>query len=507
MVAERVPPALTLDPDADEPLHRQLYDGLRLAVLSGGLRAGTRLASTRTMARELGVSRNTVMAAFNQLLAEGYLQGKVGSGTYVTRTLPDETLRARSVSGRIAAPRPAPVARGRGISQRGAQLIATPVSAARVGSPTAFRPGLPAIDEFPLELWSRILARKWRDATLDLLSYGDPAGYRPLREAIAGHLAVSRSVRCDPDQVVVLSGSQQALDLSARLLLDPGDKVWLEDPGYKGAHAAFAGAGANIVSVPLDREGLDVAEGIRRAPNASLVYITPSHQFPLGVTMSLSRRLALLEWARDAGAWIIEDDYDSEFRYAGRPLAALQGLDSDGRVIYMGTFSKVMLPSLRMGYLVLPPDVAEAFIAARAVSDRHSPSVDQAALAEFITEGHFERHIRRMRMLYADRQAALLHAAERHLSGALHLEPHPAGMQLPAFLVADADDVALSALAREHHVEAQPLSAYYRDEPPRPGFFLGYSGVPERSIRAAVLRLSQALRPYPTPKTAPTLGR
>jgi GntR family transcriptional regulator/MocR family aminotransferase len=489
MVAERVPPALVLDPGADEPLHRQLYDGIRLAVLSGGLPAGTRLASTRTMARELGVSRNTVMTAFNQLLAEGYLQGKVGSGTYVTRTLPDETLRARTV-----ASRPEPHGRRRTVSRRGQQLIATPVTAARTGAPAAFRPGLPAIDEFPLELWSRIVARKWRDATLDLLSYGDPAGYYPLREAIAAHLAVSRSVRCEPEQVVVLSGSQQALDLAARLLLDPGDKVWLEDPGYKGAHAALAAAGANIVSVPLDQEGLDVAEGIRRAPNAALVYITPSHQFPLGVTMSLARRLGLLEWARESGAWIIEDDYDSEFRYAGRPLAALQGLDSDGRVIYMGTFSKVMLPSLRIGYLVLPPDIADAFIAARAVSDRHSPSVDQAALAEFITDGHFERHIRRMRMLYADRQAALLHAAARHLSGMLDLEPRPAGMQLPAFLPPDSDDVALSAVAREHHVEAQALSAYYRTEPPRSGFFLGYSGVPERAIHAAVRRLARALQ-------------
>src|SRR5262245_6992456 len=226
MVAERVPPALTLDPNAEEPLHRQLYDGIRLSVLSGGLPAGTRLASTRTMARELGVSRNTVMAAFNQLLAEGYLQGKIGSGTYVTRTLPDETLRART-----ALPPPESVARGRGSSRRGAQLIATPVSAARVGAPTAFRPGLPAIDEFPLELWSRIVARKWRDATLDLLSYGDPAGYVPLREAITGHLAVSRSVRCRPEQVGVLSGSQPALDLAARLLLDPGAMVWPEDPG------------------------------------------------------------------------------------------------------------------------------------------------------------------------------------------------------------------------------------------------------------------------------------
>ena len=256
-------------------------------------------------------------------------------------------------------------------------------------------------------------------------------------------------MRCDPDQVVVLSGSQQALDLAARLLLDPGDKVWLEDPGYKGAHAAFAGAGANIVSVPLDAEGLDVAEGIRRAPKASLVYVTPSHQFPLGVTMSLSRRLALLEWAREAGAWIIEDDYDSEFRYAGRPLAALQGLDSDGRVIYMGTFSKVMLPSLRMGYLVLPPDVADAFIAARAVSDRHSPSVDQAALAEFITEGPLRAahppHAHALRRPPGRAPPRRRRVISR---GCSNWSRTPPECNCPHSSPEDADDVALSARAR-----------------------------------------------------------
>jgi GntR family transcriptional regulator/MocR family aminotransferase len=490
MVSERVPPALTLDPKAAEPLHRQLYERLRESVLSGSLRPGTRLASTRTMARELGVSRNTVMAAFNQLLAEGYLQGRVGSGTYVTRTLPDDVLRARSTR-----PERTSVDRGRGLSGRGRQLVGTPVTVARPGAPVAFRPGLPALDEFPLDLWSRLVARRWRDATPDLLGYGDPAGYRPLREAIAAHLGVARSVRCEPEQVVIVSGSQQALDLASRLLVDPGDTVWIEDPGYLGARAAFSGAGAEIVSVPVDAEGLVVEAGVARAPDAAMVYVSPSHQYPLGVTMSLARRLALLEWARTAGAWVLEDDYDSETRYAGRPLAALQGLDADGRVIYMGTFSKVMLPSLRLGYLVLPPDVVEAFVKARAVSDRHSPTVEQAALADFINEGHFDRHIRRMRMLYADRQAALLHAAQRHLDGLLEIHPHSAGKHVVGLLPESANDVALSERAREHRVEAQPLSVYYLHEPPRPGFVLGYAAVPERATRAAVLRLAQALRP------------
>ncbi len=492
MVAERVPPGLVLEPGADEPLHRQLYDRLRESVLTGMLPPGTRLASTRVMASELGVSRNTVMAAFNQLLAEGYLQGRVGSGTFVTRTLPDDVLRARA-----ARPERETVDRGRGLSRRGAKLVETPVSVARVGAPVAFRPGLPALDEFPLDLWSRLVARRWREATPDLLGYGDPAGHGSLRTAIAGHLAIARSVRCDPEQVVIVSGSQQALDLASRLLLDPGDKVWVEDPGYLGARAAITGAGAEVVPVPVDREGLVVSAGVGRAPKAAMAYVTPSHQYPLGVTMSLARRLELLEWARTAGAWVLEDDYDSETRYAGRPLAALQGLDADQRVIYMGTFSKVMLPSLRLGYLVLPPDVVDAFVKARAVSDRHSPSVEQAALADFIDEGHFDRHIRRMRMLYADRQAALLHAAHRHLDGMLEVRAHDVGKHVLGLLPEGADDAALSERARAHRVEAQPLSAYYLQERPKQGFVLGYAAVPERSTRAAVLRLAEALREGP----------
>jgi GntR family transcriptional regulator/MocR family aminotransferase len=487
-----IPPTITLDPAADLALHRQLYDRIREAVLTGNLPAGTRLSSTRSMAAELGVSRNTVMAAFSQLLAEGYLQGKLGSGTYVTRTLPDETLRARRTA--ATSERPPPTDRGRTLSRRGQRLISARVTAARRGAPIAFRAGTPAIDEFPLELWSRMLARRWRDATPDLLTYGDPAGHRPLREAIVRYLAVARGVRCTADQVVIVSGSQQALDLASRLLLDPGDRVWVEDPGYLGARAAITGSGAEAVSVPVDNQGLDVAAGIARASNAAMAYVTPSHQFPLGATMSLTRRLALLEWASDAKAWVLEDDYDSEYRYAGRPLAALQGLDVDGRVIYLGTFSKVMLPSMRFGYMVLPPDVFDAFVAARAVADRHSPSVEQAALADFMEEGHFERHVRRMRMLYADRQAALIDAASRHLGGLLRVEPHAAGMHVVGLLPGVADDVALSAAACAARVEAAPLSGYYLSEPPVQGFVLGYAAVPERTARAAVARLADVLR-------------
>lgn len=491
------PQPISLQPAPGYPLHKQLYDRIREAVLSGGLPPGTRLPSTRALATELGVSRNTVMTAFGQLLAEGYIQGKLGSGTYVTRTLPDETLRTRrSVTPAALAPSD----RGRSLSRRGQQLVKPRVTAARIGPPIPFRAGTPAIDEFPLDVWSRMLARRWRDATPDLLTYGDPAGHRPLREAIVRYLALARGVRCVAERVVIVSGSQQALDLAARLLLDPDDEVWVEDPGYLGARAALTGSGAKAVSVPVDQEGLIVEVGVERAPHAAMTYVTPSHQFPLGVTMSLSRRLALLAWARDAKAWILEDDYDSEYRYAGRPLAALQGLDVDGRVIYLGTFSKVMLPSLRIGYMVLPPDVVDAFISARAVVDRHSPSVEQAALADFIDEGHFERHIRRMRMLYADRQAALIDAAGKHLGGLLQVEPHAAGMHVVGRLPEGADDVALSEAARMQRVEATPLSGYYLSEAPAPGFVLGYAAIPERPIRAAVTRLATAMRQASAPR-------
>ena len=481
--------AVALDPAAATPLHRQLYDALRSAVLSGHLVPGMRLESTRSMAADLGVSRNTVMSAFEQLLAEGYLEGRVGAGTFVSRTLPDDALRAR----RSPSPASAPASRPPGVSRRGAPLIGTPVTLARPGTPHAFRPGMPAFDAFPFEVWSRYVVRRWRNPATDLLGYGDAAGYRPLREAIARHLAVARGVRCDAGQVVIVAGSQQALDLAARVLLDPGDAVWIEEPGYLGARAALAAAGAQLVPVPVDAEGLDVTAGAALQRHAVMAYVSPSHQYPLGVTMSLSRRLALLEWARAAGAWVLEDAYDSEYRYAGRPLAALQGLDGDGRVIYLGTFSKVMLPSLRIGYLVLPPDLVDAFVAARSVADRHSPSVEQAALADFIVDGQLDRHIRRMRMLYAERQAALIDAAKRDLRGVLDVPASDAGMHVVGWLPAGADDVAASASAAANRVEAPALSQYYLGAAERPGLVLGYAAVPANEARAAVRRLAVAL--------------
>jgi len=308
-----------------------------------------------------------------------------------------------------------------------------------------------------------------------LLGYGEPAGHRPLRQAIAAYLGAARAVRCSWEQIVVVSGSQQALDLAARVLLDPGDEAWVEDPGYAGARAALAGSGARVVPVQVDEEGLDVAAGETAAPGARLACVTPSHQYPSGVTMSLERRLALLEWADRAGAWVVEDDYDSEYRYSGRPLEALQGLDPSGDVVYVGTFSKVLSPGLRLGYLLAPPDLTGAFVAAREFTDRHPPQVEQAVLADFMAEGHFGRHVRRMRSLYAERRAALLESAERELAGLLDVVPAEAGMHLVGLLPEGEDDREASRRAAAAGVEAPPLSAFSQAPSRAGGLVLGYA--------------------------------
>ena len=485
--------AVSVDGDSKVPLYRQLYENLRQAILTGQLAPGTRLPSTREVAAELQLSRNTVMNAFEQLLAEGYVEGHVGSGTFVSQALPDELLTARAGVRRAFRPR-----RGRrSVSRRGELLATTPVRACcpAVSGVVPFRTGTPALDAFTFDVWHKITARHWRRPQRDLLGYGDPAGHRPLREAIAAYLGAARAVRCRPEQVIVVAGTQQAVDLVARVLLDPGDSVWVEDYGYLAARGALTAAEARLVPVPVDEEGIDVSAGARVCADARLAYVSPSHQYPLGVTLSLGRRLALLEWASRTGAWVVEDDYDSEFRYAGRPLAAMQGLDTTGRVIYLGTFSKVLFPSLRMGYMVVPEDMVEAFTAARALIGWCSPVIDQSIVADFIGEGHFARHIRRMRALYAERQRAVVAAARRELAGLLEVGAAAAGMHLTGWLPEGVDDAAASRAAVAGGVQTQPLSAFalerhYR----RGGLLLGYAAYNEREIREGVRKLGAILR-------------
>lgn len=486
-----VPFAITkLDPLSAVPLYRQIYDELRSAILTGRLCARTRLPSTRRMAAELNISRNTIVNAYEQLLAEGYVEGEIGSGTYVTGTLPEELLNARASNGETNSS----VTCNRELSQRGRLLASRPASVANLQHAfRPFRPGTPAIDEFPIKIWLNLIWKRWRRPDIELLGYGKAAGYQPLREAIATYLKSSRGVSCTADQVIIVAGSQQALDLAARVLLDPGDYALTEDPGYLGAQNALLGNSVNVISVPVDNEGIEINEGERLCSGAKLVYVTPSRQFPLGVTMSLARRLALLEWARRSGAWILENDYDCEYRYAGYPLTALQGLDKHGRVIYIGTFSKVMFPALRLGYMVVPPNLVDSFSSARALIDLNSPTTEQAVLADFISEGHFARHVLRMRKLYAERQAVLVESAAREFAGMIDLPPSEAGMHLIGWLPPNANDYEISQLTLGHGIELPPLSAYSTRPLLRSGLLFGYSALKEVEIRDNIQKLAKLL--------------
>ena len=474
------------------PLQWQVYESLRRAILAGRLAPGARLPASRRLAEDLGLGRNTVLAALDQLASEGYVMARTGSGTFVSSELPDRLPEARGVD--KGAPRRA-AGTTRPATSRGERLAAAAqVRDARTG---AFVPGLADYLSFPFSRWSRLMARTWRRPDPRLLTPGDPAGYMPLREAIADHLRLFRGVDCGPEQVIISSGVRQGIDLIARVLLSPGDKVWLEEPGYPGLVSAFAAAGADLVPVAVDRDGLRVDRGRALAPDARFACVAPSHQHPLGVTMSLARRLDLLGWAREANAWLIEDDYDSEYRYRGRPLAALQGLDRDGRVIYIGSFSKVMFASLRLGYLVVPTHLADLFRRARTAYDDPPSMIAQVPLARFMAEGQLAQHIRRTRRLYAERQEILLAAAARHLSDDLVLHREGAGMHLVARftrqLAARMDDVEASARAAAHGIMVSPLSRHYMAHAPEQGLLLGYAHVEEGAIEPAVRRLATAL--------------
>jgi GntR family transcriptional regulator/MocR family aminotransferase len=480
-----------IDPTSSIPTYRQLYTSLRNAILNGQLAPGTQLPSTRALALELGFARGTILNAYEQLFAEGYVESEMGGGTYVARELPDELLKAPV----IQAPTLLQDTPGRSLSLRGIAMASTAYASPYDLSPVhVFRPGLAALEAFPLKIWSQITTKHARQRSYDLLNYGDPAGYKPLRQAIAGYLGSVRAVKCDPEQVIIVAGSQQALDLAARVLLDPGDDVLIEDPCYPGARGALLGAGAQLIPVPVDKEGMDIIAGMTRSSIARMAYVTPSHQYPLGVTMSLARRLALLEWARRAKAWVLEDDYDSEFRYKGRPLAALQGLDTSGRVIYIGTFSKVLFPALRLGYMVVPPDLVDGFVAARTMIDLHPPTLGQVILTDFLNEGHFGRHIRRMRELYAGRQAALVSAAARELTGVLDVRSNEAGMYLIGWLLHGRDDQRASQVAATYGIEAPPLSAFRIEPGNTQGLLLGYTAFSENEIRIGVRHLAEALQ-------------
>jgi GntR family transcriptional regulator/MocR family aminotransferase len=453
------------------PLHRLLFTELRTSITAGTLRSGVRLPSTRELAVQRGVSRKTAEGAYAQLEAEGYVERRVGSGTYVCDLRLPVARTARLEGRRMLS------TRGRAAGKSAACVEPREVR--------AFAAGMPALEYFPIATWQRLLSSHARSLSSSSLVYGDPAGDETLREAVASYLNAGRGVHCDAGQVVIVSSSQEALHLLAQLLLDPGDSAWIEDPGYYGARAALTGAGARVVPVPVDEDGLDVAAGEALAPDARVAYVTPSNQYPLGATMSLERRLALLAWARRSNAWIIEDDYDGEFRYDARPLTAIQGLDSAGRVIYVGTFTKSLYPSLRLAYLVLPPDLVESFVIARTQVDGHPPPFLQRVTADFIQFGHFDSHLRRMRSLYRERRDLVLRLLTKT---SFELGPAHAGFRVVAFTTGN--DRAFAERGARAGLELPTLSRLYLGKP-RQGLVLGYMGLPHAVLTQSVKALAR----------------
>jgi GntR family transcriptional regulator/MocR family aminotransferase len=482
-------PPITLQDREEVPIYRQLYDWFRQAITDGQWRPGQRVPSTRNLAAELKISRMPVLGAFEQLLAEGYLETFVGAGTCVARSIPDDTLSPPAVKAWKGHPEKVEKRGPRRMSRRGAALTHLPAQS-WLDNLGAFRVSLPALDHFPIGVWSKLVARHSRRPPTGIMAYGNAMGYLPFREAIAEYLGAARGVRCESSQILVTTGSQQALQISAQVLLDPKDRVWMEEPGYPGARQAFMTAGAQLIPVRVDHDGMNVAEIIRRGRDARAVYVTPSHQYPMGMTMSATRRLLLLNWAARSGAWIIEDDYDSEYRFGSRPIASLQGLDTDARVIYVGTFSKVMFPALRLGYVVVPKDLIPAFSAARDAADIFSSTLYQAVLTDFIREGHFARHIRRMRMLYMDRRRALMKAIDIQMGDVLEVIGAEAGMHLVALLPRGTNDVAVSRKAAQRGISAMPLSTCYLTPPTRGGLILGYGGANSHQIYDGISKLT-----------------
>jgi GntR family transcriptional regulator/MocR family aminotransferase len=468
---------LPIDRASRTPIHRQIYEWLRHAILDGLLRPGQRVPSTRGLALDLEVSRLPVLTAYDQLLHEGYLVGRTGSGTFVSAVVPDDLLRSTPAA-------PVPAARR------------TPRALPRTrdeGGLGPFRMSLPALDAFPHTVWSRLVSRHAHALKAADMAYGDPAGLVSLRVAIAEHLRTARAVRCEAEQVLIVSGSQAALRVAAAVLLGPGHRVAMEDPGYPGARAALVAGGAELVQVPVDAEGLDVASLRKRGTHIRAAYVTPSHQYPLGASMSAARRFALLDWAHRRQGWILEDDYDSEYRYVSRPLGALQGMDAHERVVYIGTFSKVLFPAVRMGYLVVPPLLWDRFVDAREAFDLFSPTLYQAALAEFLREGHFARHLRRMRGIYRERRDALLTGLARHCGDRLTVVNAEAGLHIAALLNVDLSDEEVVRRMGARGLTATALSACYAGPARRSGLLLGFGGSTPRRLLEATRVLGEVL--------------
>jgi len=473
-----------LERSAPLSLYRQLYEQLRDAILDGRLPARSRLPSSRVMAVQLGVARNTVLAAVEQLASEGFLEAKQGAGTLVSAQISAELTRAAHK--RTSGKRPAYI-----LSDAGNRLAG--INRINDGGevPKPFLPGIPDIGAFPAALWARLLRRESQRLQPEALAYGWTAGHPWLREVLCMHLREMRGIQAEPEQIIITSSAQAALDLLARALVGPGDKVWLEEPGYLGARAAFSGAGAQLVPVPVDEHGLN-PDGNYASPRA--IYVTPSHQYPTGRLMPLARRLELLEAAERHGAYVIEDDYDSEFQFQGRPVAALQGLDPEGRVLYVGTFSKILQPGLRVGYAVVPSALVEPLTRMQRNTGQMVSMAIQLALAAFIKEGHLRAHVRRVCTLYEQRQKALAEGLAVHFDGLLRVEKPAGGMQLIAGLPYGMSDATLVKTLAAHGVQARAVSSFYLGKTKKQGLLLGFAGYRCEAIEGGLGKIKGILR-------------
>lgn len=476
-----------IERNCGKPVNRQLYQAIREAILTHVFPVGLRLPSSRDLANELGIARNTVTYAYDQLMAEGYLETRTGAGTFIADTVPDQIPEvAESASTR------SDLADSLGLSQRGAQLIK------HAGSYKfqwgAFMPGVPDVNAFPSKIWSRLQNKYWRRAQPDFLTYGHGGGHLGLREAIAEYLRVARSVNCNADQVIVTSGIHQSLDLATKLLADVGDRAWVEDPCYWGTRSVVTALNLKPVPIAVDEEGISPRDSDLRHP-PRFIFVTPSHQYPLGQVMSLSRRRMLLEYAAANNIWIMEDDYDSEFRYGSRPLAALQGMDTNDRVLYVGSFSKTMFPGLRVGFVVVPAVLSEAFATGLSDLYRGGQLFLQAVLADFMTEGHFASHIRRMRMLYSERHQLLREAISRNFGDTLAISGDDAGLHMVLLLPAHCDDVAICRQAEAQGIIVRPLSSYYmKSSRAKRGLIFGYACVPNEMVGPCFDRVADIIR-------------
>lgn len=481
--------ALGLDRETGRPIATQLYMALREVILSGDLGAGERLPASRTLAKDLGISRTTVNDAFERLAAEGLIESQVGAGTFVSQALKAERPMPVPKSGNSRS-----LARPPRLAESMAHAIEDFAERRRLPhQPRAFVTGLPALDAFPMAQWSRLMAKHWRADRETVMGYGEPYGYRPLRQAIAVHLRANRGISCDADQIFITGGAQQAFHLIGSVLLNPGDKVWFENPGAIGARNCLVACGADLVPVPVDAEGLKVNAGLEQAKNFRLVFVTPSHHQPLGMIMSLERRFALLQATARANAWIIEDDYDGEFCYGRQPLPTLKSVDTTGRVIYVGTFSKSLFPSLRLGFLLAPPDLVETFERLTSTFLPGVPTSLQAGTAEFIDEGFFAAHIRRMRRIYAERHQTLYEAAERRLDGLLNVIPTESGLHTIGRLPPHMSESDVADAAKAQGIAVSPITRFSLQPTDTNGLVLGFGSIRPAEIRTGVEGLARVL--------------